>query len=78
MAYGLERRLIRLEGEINTIARAMIWVLTIAVGFAVYVLSIGNALAPYFGLGAVLIAAGAFEWRMRKLEKWFPYEDNSA
>jgi hypothetical protein len=76
MDRKLERRLIRLEGKINTIARAIGWVLPVVIGFAAYFVTKTDELAMYYGIGAAFIAATAFEWQMRRIEKWFPDEDN--
>lgn len=79
MERRLDKRLTRLEGKLNTIAWAVSSMFGIVVGFAVYFLSLESEWvkwAPYLGFGAAVLASGAFELRMRRLEKWFPILDD--
>ena len=81
MDKDLEQRLVRLEGKINVIAKAIQWMLAAIVGFAVFelardllLLTGSSTLAAILGLLAGLGALGLFEWQMRRLETWFPYK----
>ena len=66
------RRLARIEWKINILAKAMSFVLAVAIGFAVYFLSENRDWAPWFGLGAGILAGGIFELRMANTEKVIP------
>jgi hypothetical protein len=73
-----ERRFVRIESKVNLIAKAISWILTLAFGFGAFLLSGNNDWAPIYGFGAAIIAGSAFEWRMRVLEKRFPYDADDS
>lgn len=67
----------RLEAKINTIARAMAYVVSINVGFAVYALSGDDTHAFYYAISVAIVAGFFFERTMRNSEKLFPDDSPS-
>ncbi len=70
-----DRRLARIEGKINAIARWFVIVLGIVVAAAVSFLTRKYSWAIYYGVGAGFLAALALERSIAKLEKLLPDED---
>lgn len=81
-----ERRLARIEGKINIIARAVSLITAVGAGFAAYFITradgfapyVGSHLAVYVGFGAAVLFGGLVDWDMRRLEKRLPdYPEDS-
>jgi hypothetical protein len=76
MDRKLERRLARIEGKINVIARWFVLVLGIAVAYAGSFLFRSYDWAVYYGIGAGFLAALALERGIANLEKSLPDDED--
>lgn len=81
MESDLERRFTRIESKINLIARAVGFILAFVLGVGTFFIAgRTDPWAPIYAVSAGLFAGAVYEWHMRRhmrrLEQWFPYDQD--